>query len=80
MNIIIGCIIANLITFGLIIGILYYYYNKNKDKINQIITDITLIIDKLKLIDFEAIKNSINEITSTINEIKEKIDKIKFPF
>lgn len=80
MEIIIGCIIANVITIALIGCGVYILYRKNEDKIKQLLSEISAIVKQIKSIDVTEIKNSIDKITLTIDSIKEKLDNIKWPF
>lgn len=84
LTVIIGCIIANLLTIVIIGASLYLVYRKNQDKIDAAVDKIEEKIANVKeeiasvKEDINAAKEAINSVTSTIEDIKNALDK--FPF
>lgn len=70
INVIIGCLIANILTIAIIVGIGYYFYKKNEDKIKEVIETV-----KTEVVE---ITGMVNSVTETIDSIKSKLDKLPF--
>lgn len=72
-QIIIGCLIANVLTVLISYFLIKKYINKNKDAFNNILNDI-----KAKYEGIDELFNGFDEIKSAIENIKNKIDKLPF--
>lgn len=70
-QIIIGCIIGNVLTIVIIAAILYLYAKKYKDKIISIKNNFNKKIEEV-----EELLDDFSDTKQIINSIKEKIDKI----
>lgn len=69
-NIILGCILANLILLAIAGVVLYFIYKKNE-------TSISNTKNKIKLIVEEA-EHTFSEVNNTVEELKKLIDKLPF--
>lgn len=69
-QIIIGCVIANIITILIIGCALYYAYRKNEAKIKELSDKIDTKIDE--------VKEKVNTVTGTIESISQAINKLPF--
>ena len=67
---IIACIIANILTAAIVIGVAYYFYKKNEASIKETINDIKEKIGN--------VSSTVQTVTDTINSIKEKFEKLPF--
>lgn len=70
INVIIGCLIANILTIAIIVGIGYYFYKKNEDKIKEVIETVKTEVGE--------ITGMVDSVTETIDSIKSKLDKLPF--
>ena len=67
---IIACIIANILTAAIVVGIAYYFYKKNEATIKEVINDVREKINN--------VSDTVETITDAMNTIKEKLDKLPF--
>lgn len=67
---IIACVIANILTASIVVGVAYYFYKKNETSIKEAIKDVK---DKIN-----NISGTVESVTDTINSIKEKLEKLPF--
>ena len=67
---IIACIIANILTAALVVGVAYYFYKKNEASIKETINDVKEKIGN--------VSSTVQTVTDTINSIKEKFEKLPF--
>lgn len=67
---IIACIIANILTAAIVIGVAYYFYKKNEASIKETINDVKEKIGN--------VSSTVQTVTDTINSIKEKFEKLPF--
>lgn len=67
---IIACIIANILTAAIVVGIAYYFYKKNEASIKETINDVKEKINNTS--------GTVKTVTNTINSIKEKLEKLPF--
>ena len=67
---IIACIIANILTAAIVVGVAYYFYKKNEASIKETINDVKEKIDN--------VSSTFQTVTDTINSIKEKFEKLPF--
>ena len=67
---IIACIIANILTAAIVIGVAYYFYKKNEASIKETINDVKEKIGN--------VSSTVQTVTDTINSIKEKLEKLPF--
>ena len=67
---IIACIIANILTAAIVVGVAYYFYKKNETSIKETINDVKEKIDNVSI--------TVQTVTDTINSIKEKFEKLPF--
>ena len=67
---IIACIIANILTAAIVVGVAYYFYKKNEASIKETINDIKEKIGN--------VSSTVQTVTDTINSIKEKFEKLPF--
>lgn len=72
-QIIIGCIVGNIITLAAIGAVAYIAYRKNRDKIDSIKTQVSQITENIS-----GTLGHIQGIHKTIDDIKNKLNK--FPF
>lgn len=69
-QVIVGCVIANIVTILIIGGVLYYIYKKNETKIKELNDKIDTKVDE--------VKDKVNTVMETIESIKETIGKLPF--
>lgn len=67
---IIACIIANILTYAIVVGVAYYFYKKNEASIKETINDVKEKIGN--------VSSTVQTVTDTINSIKEKLEKLPF--
>lgn len=67
---IIACIIANILTAAIVVGVAYYFYKKNEASIKETINDVKEKIGN--------VSSTVQTVTDTINSIKEKFEKLPF--
>ena len=67
---IIACIIANILTAAIVVGVAYYFYKKNEVSIKETINDVKEKIGN--------VSSTVQTVTDTINSIKEKFEKLPF--
>ena len=67
---IIACIIANILTAAIVVGVAYYFYKKNEASIKETINDVKEKINN--------VSSTVQTVTDTINSIKEKLEKLPF--
>ena len=67
---IIACIIANILTAAIVVGVAYYFYKKNGVSIKETINDVKEKIGN--------VSSTVQTVTDTINSIKEKLEKLPF--
>lgn len=67
---IIACIIANILTAAIVVGVAYYLYKKNEVSIKETINDVKEKIGN--------VSSTVQTVTDTINSIKEKLEKLPF--
>lgn len=67
---IIACIIANILTAAIVVGVAYYFYKKNEASIKETINDVKEKIGN--------VSSTVQTVTDTINSIKEKLEKLPF--
>jgi hypothetical protein len=67
---IIACIIANILTAAIVVGVAYYFYKKNEVSIKETINDVKEKIGN--------VSSTVQTVTDTINSIKEKLEKLPF--
>lgn len=67
---IIACVIANILTAAIVIGVAYYFYKKNELTIKNTINEVK---DKIG-----NVSSTVQTVTETINSIKEKFEKLPF--
>lgn len=76
-TIIVGCIIANLLTIVIIGASLYFVYRKNQDKIDAVADKIETRIVEIKD-EIAKAKESIATVVETVESIKSALDKLPF--
>ena len=67
---IIACVIANILTAAIVVGVAYYFYKKNELTIKNTINEVKEKIGN--------VSNKVQTVTDTINSIKEKLEKLPF--
>lgn len=67
---IIACVIANILTAAIVVGVAYYFYKKNELTIKNTINEVKEKIGN--------VSNKVQTVTDTINGIKEKLEKLPF--
>lgn len=67
---IIACIIANILTAAIVVGVAYYFYKKNEASIKETINDVKEKIGN--------VSSTVQTVADTINSIKEKFEKLPF--
>lgn len=72
-QIIVGCIIGNVLTIAIIAGLFYLYLKKHQEQIVSFKSNITE-----KLNEIEELFDGFSEIKQSIETIKDKLDKIPF--
>lgn len=70
---ILGCLIANILFFGIISLVSYLFYKKNKEKIDNVINDVTAKVGEVQSL-IDAIKN----LKEDFESLKSKLDKLPF--
>lgn len=82
MEIILGCLVSNIITFIIIVGIGFYLYKKNQDNIksmielmDELLNTFNLTINKVNNVT-DLVEDNINDISNVINTTNEKLDEI----
>ena len=70
---ILGCLIANILFFGIISLVSYLFYKKNKEKIDNVINDVTEKVGEVQSL-IDAIKN----LKEDFESLKSKLDKLPF--
>lgn len=69
-EVIIGCIIANILTLAIVGFALFILFKKNEKRLNEIGDELR---DKIK-----GVKDTIDEVVSVIDGIKNMLDKLPF--
>ncbi len=84
LNVIFGCIIANIILFFIIFAVGLYFYKKYETEINKIsedvkekINSISEAIDNVKSIDLSQITKTFESVDETMNKVNNEIDGLK---
>lgn len=70
---ILGCLIANILFFGIISLVSYLFYKKNKEKIDNVINDVTA-----KVGEVQSLINAIKNLKEDFESLKSKLDKLPF--
>lgn len=70
---ILGCLIANILFFGIISLVSYLFYKKNKEKIDNVINDV-----KAKIGEVQSLIDAIKNLKEDFESIKSKLDKLPF--
>lgn len=70
---ILGCLIANILFFGIISLVSYLFYKKNKEKIDNVINDVAAKVGEVQSL-IDAIKN----LKEDFESLKSKLDKLPF--
>ena len=70
---ILGCLIANILFFGIICLVSYLFYKKNKEKIDNVINDV-----KAKVGEVQSLIDVIKNLKEDFESIKSKLDKLPF--
>lgn len=69
-EVIIGCIIANILTLAIVGFALFILFKKNEKRLNEIGDELR---DKIK-----GVKDTVDEVVSVIDGIKNMLDKLPF--
>ena len=70
---ILGCLIANILFFGIISLVSYLFYKKNKEKIDNVINDV-----KAKVGEVQSLIDVIKNLKEDFESLKSKLDKLPF--
>lgn len=70
---ILGCLIANILFFGIIALVSYLFYKKNKEKIDNVINDV-----KAKAEEAKSLIDTIKNLKEDFESVKSKLDKLPF--
>ena len=70
---ILGCLIANILFFGIISLVSYLFYKKNKEKIDNVINDV-----KARVGEVQSLIDAIKNLKEDFESIKSKLDKLPF--
>lgn len=70
---ILGCLIANILFFGIISLVSYLFYKKNKEKIDNVINDV-----KAKVGEVQSLIDAIKNLKEDFESLKSKLDKLPF--
>lgn len=73
ITMILSCLIANILFLGTIGLVIFLYYKKNGEKINDFIVSIKAQISQVK-----EVVNAIKSLEESIEAIKSKFDKLPF--
>ena len=69
-EVIIGCIIANILTLAIVACALFILFKKNEKRLNEIGDELR---DKIK-----GVKDTVDEVVTVIDSIKKMLDKLPF--
>lgn len=69
-EVIIGCIIANILTLAIVGFALFILFKKNEKRLNEIGDELR---DKIK-----GVKDTVDEVVTVIDSIKNMLDKLPF--
>ena len=69
-EVIIGCIIANILTLAIVGAALFILFKKNEKRLNEIGDELR---DKIK-----GVKDTVDEVVTVIDSIKNMLDKLPF--
>lgn len=70
---ILGCLIANILFFGIISLVSYLFYKNNKEKIDNVINDV-----KAKVGEAQSLIDAIKNLKEDFESLKSKLDKLPF--
>lgn len=70
---ILGCLIANILFFGIIGLVSYLFYKNNKEKIDNVINDV-----KAKVGEAQSLIDAIKNLKEDFESVKSKLDKLPF--
>ena len=73
VQIIIGCIIAQIVVIAAIWGTAYYLYKKNESKVKALKAEVEETVKSVK-----GATEAIGKIESTVDEVKNALEKLPF--